>query len=222
MNEDLHGHLDVDVPLDDLAPHARSEAQAWDRLLAAFQRELPRGGAPPWLESRIMAEVEALPEPGLLRRGMAWLLNPRPVRVSPLTAGLAVAALATVFFLGIRASGPNPTGVLRPAGPDNVMTAGNDAGAEIPVVYVQFVLEAPSARTVSVAGDFNDWEEGLSLQDLDGDGVWTGRVPVRPGVHAYMFLVDDTTWMTDPRAERYAEDGFGNRNAILAVATPST
>jgi hypothetical protein len=52
--------------------------------------------------------------------------------------------------------------------------------------------------------------------------VWTGRVPVRPGLHAYMFLVDDTTWMTDPRAERYAEDGFGNRNAILAVATPST
>jgi hypothetical protein len=169
-----------------------------------------------------MAEIEVLPEPGLMARVMAWLLNPQPVRISPLTAGLAVAALATLFFLGLRDAGPNPSGVSGPAGPDNVMTAGTGTEADVPVVYVQFVLEAPNARTVSVAGDFNDWEENVSLQDLDGDGVWTGRVPVRPGVHAYMFLVDDTTWMTDPHAERYAEDGFGNRNAILAVATPST
>jgi hypothetical protein len=36
-----------------------------------------------------------------------------------------------------------------------------------------------------------------------------------------MFLVDGAEWMTDPEAQRYAEDGFGNRNAILAVAAPS-
>jgi 1,4-alpha-glucan branching enzyme len=88
-------------------------------------------------------------------------------------------------------------------------------------VYVQFTLDAPGAASVAVTGDFDGWEGSHGLEDLNGDGVWSGRVPVRPGVHAYMFIVDGSTWMTDPRAERYAEDGFGNRNAILAVATPT-
>jgi 1,4-alpha-glucan branching enzyme len=90
------------------------------------------------------------------------------------------------------------------------------------VVYVQFVLDAPGAASVAVAGDFDGWGGSFELEDLNGDGVWSGRVPVQPGVHAYMFLVDGSTWMTDPRAERYTEDGFGNQNAILAVAMPST
>jgi 1,4-alpha-glucan branching enzyme len=74
---------------------------------------------------------------------------------------------------------------------------------------------------VAVTGDFDGWSASNVLADPDGDGVWTGRVPVRPGVHAYMFLVDGSSWVTDPRADRYAEDGFGNRNAILAVTEPT-
>jgi hypothetical protein len=33
-----------------------------------------------------------------------------------------------------------------------------------------------------------------------------------------MFLIDGTEWLTDPRADRYRDDGFGNQNAILAVS----
>jgi hypothetical protein len=33
-----------------------------------------------------------------------------------------------------------------------------------------------------------------------------------------MFLIDGTEWKTDPLADRYQDDGFGNRNAVLAVA----
>jgi hypothetical protein len=50
--------------------------------------------------------------------------------------------------------------------------------------------------------------------------VWTGRVPLQPGVHQYMFVIDGTEWVTDPGAERWSDDGFGNRNAVLAVAPP--
>ena len=32
-----------------------------------------------------------------------------------------------------------------------------------------------------------------------------------------MFLVDGETWITDPHAERYVEDGYGNRNAVIAI-----
>jgi 1,4-alpha-glucan branching enzyme len=75
------------------------------------------------------------------------------------------------------------------------------------------------ATSVAVAGDFNGWEPSFVLADPDGDGVWSGRVPVSPGVHAYMFVVDETEWRTDPNAAGYQDDGFGNRNAVLAVGT---
>ncbi len=208
MNQDLHRHLDGDVPLDRLDQETRREAQAWERLLGAFRAEAPPAPAPPWLESRVMAEIEALPEPGVLGRAARWLLRPRPVRVSPLAVGFAAAALAAVVLFGVRV--PDLF-----HGPDR---AGDVAG----IVYVQFALDAPGATSVAVAGDFDEWEGAFALEDLNGDGIWSGRVPIRPGVHAYMFLVDGSTWLTDPRAERYAEDGFGNRNAILAVAAPAT
>jgi hypothetical protein len=35
-----------------------------------------------------------------------------------------------------------------------------------------------------------------------------------------MFVVDGEVWVTDPRAERYVDDGFGMRNALIAVQPP--
>lgn len=206
MNEDLHRHLDGERVASGLGAAERSQADEWDRMVASFRGAAPRGSAPAWLEQRVMAEIESLPERGALARLAAWLLRPAQVRVSPLAAGLAAAALAAVLVLPGRPGAPPEGGDPVPAQP-----------AES-VVYVQFRLDAPSASSVAVAGDFSEWEPEFTLEDLDGDGVWTGRVPVRPGVHAYMFLIDGTEWQTDPNADRYRDDGFGNRNAILAVA----
>ena len=135
-----------------------------------------------------------------------WLVNPAPVRVSPLAAGLVAAGAVFVLML------PGPA--VAPLAPPTA------TGAEtVEVVYVQFLLDAPAATSVAVAGDFTDWQPSFTLDDLDGDGVWSGRIPVRAGVHGYMFVIDETQWMTDPNAVRYQDDGFGNRNAILAVGT---
>jgi len=202
MKDDLHLHLDGEMPIDRLEETSQEEAEAWERLLGAYRTELPPHAPPPWLETRVMAEIEALPEPGLGRRLGRWLTNPRPVRVSPLLVGITSAAVVAALLIG------------RQVPP--VSVPGEDV-----VVYVQFALDAPGASSVAVAGDFDGWAGSHTLEDLDGDGIWTARVPIQPGVHAYMFLVDESTWMTDPRAQRYAEDGFGNRNAILAVAAPS-
>lgn len=204
MKDDLHLYLNGERPEGALDEGSRQEAEPWGRLLEAFRTEMAPVPPPPWLEERVMAEIEALPERGLARRLGRWLLAPRPVRVSPLLAGAtAVAALLLLVF-----GRPSPPGAVE--GPD-----------EDVVLYVQFTLEAPGAQSVAVAGDFDAWVGSYPLEDSNGDGVWTGRVPLHPGVHAYMFLVDGTTWVTDPRAERYTEDGFGNRNAVLALAVPS-
>lgn len=204
MNDDIHRHLDGDLPVDALADEDRRAADDWDRMLASFRRAAPTGSTPPWLEERVMAEVRALPERNALQRLLTWLVSPAPVRVSPLSAGIVAAAVAVALLL------PRPGAA--PVDPDGLAS-----GGPVEVVYVQFLLEAPSATSVAVAGDFSGWEPSFALDDADGDGVWSGRIPVSPGVHAYMFVVDETQWLTDPNAARYQDDGFGNRNAVLAV-----
>jgi hypothetical protein len=210
-NEDLRRYLDGEMKLDQLPEEVRaeiaSEAASWDRLLDAYRITYPVSSAPSWLEDRVMAEIEALPEPGFLGRVSEWLLRSRPVRLSPAALGLAVASMAALLLL-VRGRSPVPAG-----------------GVGVPataVVYVQFDLTAPQARSVSVGGDFDEWRGSYALEDPDGDGTWTGRVPVRPGLHTYMFLVDGSKWVTDPEAGHYTDDGFGNRNAVLAVTAPAT
>lgn len=202
MNDDIHRHLDGEIPADALADEDRRAADDWDRMLASFRQVSPVGDAPPWLEQKVMAEIQALPEKGALQRLLEWLVSPAPVRVSPLAAGLVAAVVVLAVLLPRSGAAP-------PVPPT--------ADAASQVVYVQFLLEAPGAISVAVAGDFTDWEPAFTLDDADGDGVWSGRIAVRPGVHGYMFLVDGTEWMTDPNASRYQDDGFGNRNAVLAV-----
>ena len=86
---------------------------------------------------------------------------------------------------------------------------------------MQFVFAAENAQSVAVAGDFNQWQPTTGeLRDADGDGVWTALVAVDPGLHKYMFVVDGEEWVTDPRADSYVDDGFGMRNALIAVAAP--
>jgi hypothetical protein len=133
-----------------------------------------------------------------------WLLRPRTIRLSPLgSLAMAAAAVAVIVLLPDRA----PT-VTEPVA--------------VAQILVEFSLEAPGATTVAVAGDFSGWESDFVLEDADGDGIWTGRIPVTPGLHKYMFVIDGTDWVTDPRAQRYSDDGFGNRNAVLAVTPPAS
>jgi len=204
MKNEIHRHLDGELPAGALAREDREIVDEWDRMVASFRQAAPSGSTPPWLEQRVMAEIDALPRRAPLQRLLAWMVSPAPVRVSPLAAALVAAGLVLAILLPGTGAAPPDTGPL----------AGS-AGVE--VVYVQFLLEAPTATSVAVAGDFTDWQPSFTLEDLDGDGVWSGRIPVRPGVHGYMFLVDETEWRTDPNAGRYQDDGFGNRNAVLAV-----
>lgn len=205
MSDDIRRYLDGEVDLDALPADARAQAQAWDRMLDAFRPDGEIDSAPHWIEDRVMAEIDALPEPGALSRAWEWLLRPQPIRLSPGLVGLAAAVVAAVVLL-----------------PRDDVAPPTEAGVAEAVVYVQFVLDAPGARSVAVGGDFDEWSGSYALEDPDGDGVWSGRVPVEPGLHTYMFLLDGSEWVTDPQASRYNDDGFGNRNAVLAVAAPAT
>jgi len=196
MNEFIERYLDGELRLDELPVEVRAEAEQWSRALDDLTDDSAQS-APADLESQVMAEVMALPA----HSPKPWLLRPRTVRFTPLSAGLlAAAALAGLLLL------------------QHPVTPGGTSPQE---VFVQFALEAPGANSVAVAGDFNAWEGEYELEDLDGDGIWTGRVLLSPGVHQYMFVIDGSDWVTDPNAERYTDDGFGNQNAIIAVESAS-
>ena len=88
------------------------------------------------------------------------------------------------------------------------------SGGEAAMVRLTFV--APDARNVAVAGDFNKWKTDSHIMTRE-NGTWTISLPLKPGMYNYMFIVDGSRWVTDPRAESYRDDGFGYQNAVMKV-----
>jgi len=195
MDSRLQAYLDGEIDLEALPAALREEARRWDDLLEEIRVTTP-AGAPLGLDRRVLEGLSG--SAGRVRpRWLDWLLRPRLVPVSPAALVAAtVAIVAVAVFAGF------------PRGPE-------EDGA---IVYVQFVVDAPAAQSVHLVGDFTDWQPTIALEDADGDGTWSGRVPLLPGVHEYMFVIDGSNWVTDPNAAGYQDDGFGQRNAVVSVA----
>src|SRR5687768_10153922 len=73
---------------------------------------------------------------------------------------------------------------------------------------VRFSLLQPDARTVALAGRFNEWSATSHPLSRQPSGAWTIVVELPPGEHPFMFVVDGQ-WLSPPVAEDYADDGFG-------------
>ncbi|HBY56746.1 MAG TPA: hypothetical protein DEG96_02615 [Candidatus Atribacteria bacterium] len=118
--------------------------------------------------------------------------------------GAAAATALLVFFAF--------TFILNTNSPDN---------SSICSAEVQFSLrisDSNKVHTVAIAGDFNGWDpQANTLQDPEGDGIWTATLKLPPGRYEYMFVLDGEKWLPNPNALRYVKDGFGNRNAILEI-----
>lgn len=87
---------------------------------------------------------------------------------------------------------------------------------------VEFVLVRPSARRVTLVGDFNNWNPAaLPMRRSAANGVWSVVVPLSRGRHVYSFVVDSATWMPDPSAARAPEDEYGTQNSVVFVGAQS-
>lgn len=82
---------------------------------------------------------------------------------------------------------------------------------------VSFELVKPEAKSVYVAGSFNDWTPEKAPLVPKGNGRWVGDLTVQPGRHEYLFVVDGQ-WMPDPNAKESVQNPFGGRNSILGVS----
>lgn len=83
---------------------------------------------------------------------------------------------------------------------------------------VTFRLEAPEARSVALAGDFNAWDPKRKPLKRRKDGVWWGTVRLSPGSYQYKFVVNGTDWLEDPNNSNRVPNEYGSLNSVCLVA----
>lgn len=173
-----------------------SDGERFERIVQALDRRPVR--LPAKVRAAVMARIRARPASAWVRT-WDWLAAPR---LSPLAAGLALAAGIAVLLLvrpGLPSGGP--------AGPAGSLT-----------VPIRLVFLAPQATRVAVTGDFASWDpNGIPLVGPQGDGVWSVELELPPGLHHYVFIVNGTEWQPDPNAASQVDDGFGQQNSVLLV-----
>jgi len=158
-----------------------------------------------------------------------WM--PRTVNVRPVYGMLLSAA---VLFVALAPSPPvtpippappsTALAPMRPAPFQHLPTRSIDYAPQpspavaSPRVFVQFRLPLHEASDVKLAGSFTGWQRAHAMRQTS-PGVWTVTVPLQPGVHDYLFVVDGRNWIPDPHAPRVS-DGFGGVNSRLALVLP--
>lgn len=81
---------------------------------------------------------------------------------------------------------------------------------------VEFHFESATAKSVHLAGDFNEWATGSLPLRRETNGHWRVRVPLTPGPHQYRFVVDGL-WVDDPNACGRQANPFGSCNCEILV-----
>jgi len=227
MNELIQRYLDGELSEDEAQtlretvardPGVDAELRAWERMLSEAA-DAETGAPSPEFTDHVMRAVGG-------RRATFRLRISRPFRVSWATGLAWAATLVVTFALGALST---RVGDRTPAGPAETREAGTQGvpgqdvapaaeprQGDMRVVRLVYLPRDPAVRKVHVTGTFNDWDAGGIALRRKGD-VWTAVLVLPRGTYEYMFVEDDTRWVTDPLALQTRDDGFGNRNAVLAL-----
>jgi chromosome partitioning protein len=109
----------------------------------------------------------------------------------------------------------NPNACLRQA----------DVGAKLSDYYgvnqlndaVAFVTLYPRAKSVQIAGDFNDWQPSkTNLEKVGDSGVWQTKLQLPAGRYRYRLVVDGQ-WQQDPYNKLTEANQFGGHNSVVEV-----
>src|SRR6266487_4130497 len=83
----------------------------------------------------------------------------------------------------------------------------------LPKAHLELVK--PEAKSVFVAGSFNQWNPVPLTRS--NDGKWVGDLTGISGRHEYLFVVDGQ-WLPDPNARESVQNPFGGKNSVLIVS----
>jgi hypothetical protein len=174
------------------------------REIAALRHPVPVRDE--W-RAAVLRDVAAAPLPireSVARAERRWSIRPI-MAVAAAIAILTIGVAAGAFFARV------PSAELA-----NAVEDGRD------LTTVRFVIVAPSARQVSLVGDFNGWNVAANPMRESRDGQsWILEVPLTPGRHTYAFVVDGDV-LRDPTAPSVVDDDFGVRNSVIFVGDGRT
>jgi len=82
---------------------------------------------------------------------------------------------------------------------------------------LNFICNAPQARSVALVGDFNHWNSASHPMKCMPDGAWLLGVDLKHGHHRYAFLVDGQLTL-DPRAQGITRNDHRERVSLVPVS----
>lgn len=195
-----------------------------DNIIARVRetlREAPGVAPDPRAVGKLLSAVWDSPRPPVWRRFIdAWRF--------PAFSGLGASAVAVfALFAGFLGRG-----ALEERPEREPMAATGEFPAQsvaVPVIQAaavrgenepvstQFVLDRANAKSVTLVGDFNQWQgDATPLTRLES-GLWTVSVPLAPGRHVYAFLIDGTLMVADPRAPQAGDADYGREGSVVMV-----
>jgi 1,4-alpha-glucan branching enzyme len=97
--------------------------------------------------------------------------------------------------------------------------AGPSSGhpARKPLHLVDFFCRAPQAQSVSLVGDFNEWQPTAHPMTRMPDGGWVIRLELPHGHHQYLFLVDRVPTL-DPNAMGTVHNERNETVSLIAIS----
>jgi 1,4-alpha-glucan branching enzyme len=123
------------------------------------------------------------------------------MKAAKLSKGKSASATLSSTMISPGASGVSAT---KPLGPCQVGDS------------VIFVASYPQAKSVQIAGDFNNWQPEKNPMRKTEDNAWHARIPLVKGVYHYRFVVDGH-WQQDPYNEATEPNPYGGMNSVLKV-----
>ncbi len=196
----------------------------FDPFIAEIARELK---APVGFDARFDQRVMAAIEPAVIpitvhrsnREARPWYRRTFSFSVSQVAGMAAAAALVGVVSMKAMKSEQEAPAQVAVA-PDGelamqpVAKVTHDPSALVPM---QFIVVAPTASTVSLVGDFSDWDAArFKMERVSDEGAWMITVPLAPGRYEYQFEIDGKLRITDPTRPQTSSD-FGSANSVVTV-----
>ena len=79
------------------------------------------------------------------------------------------------------------------------------------------------AESVTLAGDFNDWDPARTFFTRLSTGAWRAEIePPGPGRYRYKLIVDRSRWIDDPGNAMKEPDNYGGLNSVIHLVSSAT
>ena len=90
-----------------------------------------------------------------------------------------------------------------------------------PLAKVTFELPAEAvngAKTVALAGEFNNWDTSSHALKKQKDGSYKATVELPIGnEYQYRYVLDGATWINDWAADKYVPGDSGEENSVVVL-----